>query len=98
DDYRRTTVEEQSEDAAVLLESLGAAPALVCGAGLGAVIALDLLLRRPELVTGAVLIEPPVLALLPEATAALSDDRIALRDAFNERGAHGAVNAYLSGR
>jgi pimeloyl-ACP methyl ester carboxylesterase len=98
DDYRRTTVEEQSEDAAVLLESLGASPAVVCGAGLGAVIAIDLLLRRPELVTGAVLIEPPVLALLPEATAALSDDRVALREAFSERGAHGAVNAYLSGR
>src|SRR5688500_3816774 len=42
DDYRRTTVEEQSEDAAVLLEKLDAAPAVLCGAGLGAVIALDL--------------------------------------------------------
>ena len=98
DDYRRTTVEEQSEDAAVLLEELDAVPAVVCGAGLGAVIALDLLLRRPELLRGAVLIEPPVLALVPAATAALSEDRETLRDAFAERKAHGAVNAYLSGR
>ena len=51
-DYRRTTVEEQSEDAAVLLESAAAVPAVVAGAGVGAVIALDLLLRRPELVAG----------------------------------------------
>ena len=49
DGYRRTTVEEQSEDAAALIESAAEAPAVVCGAGLGAVIALDLLLRRPDL-------------------------------------------------
>lgn len=96
--YRRTTVEEQSEDAAVLLEEIDAVPAVACGAGLGAVIALDLMLRRPELLAGAVLIEPPVLALVPAATAALSEDRETLRDAFAERQAHGAVNAYLSGR
>src|SRR5687768_11605835 len=46
DGYRRTTIEEQSEDAAVLIEAAGAPPATVAGAGIGAVIALDLLLRR----------------------------------------------------
>lgn len=98
DGYRRTTIEEQSEDAAVLLSSLGAGPAGICGAGIGSVIALDLLLRRPELVVGAVLIEPPLLALLPEATAALSDDRLALENAVADRGAQGAVALYLSGQ
>src|ERR1700757_4440441 len=48
EDYGRTTVEEQSEDAAALLESLDARPAVVCGAGVGAVVALDLMLRRPD--------------------------------------------------
>jgi pimeloyl-ACP methyl ester carboxylesterase len=47
DTYRRTTVEEQSEDAAALLASAADGPAVVCGAGLGAVVALDLLLRDP---------------------------------------------------
>ena len=97
DGYRRTTIEEQSEDAAVLLESLDARPAVVCGAGLGAVIALDLLLRRPELLSGAVLIEPPVIGLVPEATEALSDDRLALEEAYRDRRADGAVGLYLSG-
>jgi pimeloyl-ACP methyl ester carboxylesterase len=96
--YARTTIEEQSEDAAVLIESLGAAPALLCGAGIGAVIALDLSLRRSALVAGSVLVEPDVLALLPEATEALSDDRQALEAAVAERGAAGAVALYLSGR
>ncbi|MGH2956913.1 MAG: alpha/beta fold hydrolase [Solirubrobacterales bacterium] len=97
DGYRRTTIEEQSEDASVLIESLEAAPAAVCGAGLGAVIALDLLLRRPELVRGAVLVEPPVLALVPEATGALSEDRLALEEAYRDRGLDGVVGLYLSG-
>jgi pimeloyl-ACP methyl ester carboxylesterase len=97
DGYRRTTIEEQSEDAAVLIESLEADPAIACGAGLGAVIALDLLLRRPELLRGAVLVEPPVLALVPAATEALSDDRLALEEAYRDRGVDGVVGLYLSG-
>jgi pimeloyl-ACP methyl ester carboxylesterase len=95
--YQRTTVEEQSEDAAVLIESLAAGPTLLCGAGIGGVIALDLSLRRPELVTGSVLVEPDALALLPAATEALSEDRRALEAAVAERGAEGAVALYLSG-
>lgn len=78
DGYSRTTIEEQSEDGAALIERLAVAPAVVCGAGIGAICALDLLLRRPELVSGAVLIEPNVMAIVPAATAALSDDLAAL--------------------
>ena len=96
DGYARTTVEEQSEDAAVLIEAIGAGVAVVCGAGLGALIALDLLLRRSELVRGAVLIEPPILALVPEATELLSADRQTAEVAAAEgRGA--VVDLYLSG-
>src|SRR5690349_5227909 len=96
DGYRRTTVEEQSEDAAALIESLDQARAVLCGTGLGAVIALDLLLRRPELTAGAVLIEPPLLQLLPAATEGLSTDRRALEAAAGE-GRDAIVELYLSG-
>src|SRR5262245_21288567 len=75
EDYRRTTIEEQSEDAAALIEATAGGPATVAGAGVGAVIALDLVLRRPDLVSAALLVEPPVLQLLPIATEALTDDR-----------------------
>jgi pimeloyl-ACP methyl ester carboxylesterase len=95
--YQRTTIEEQSEDAAALVESLGAGPALLCGAGMGGVIALDLSLRRPELVACSLLVEPDALALLPAATEALSQDRRALEIAVAEQGAEGAVTLYLSG-
>jgi pimeloyl-ACP methyl ester carboxylesterase len=95
DGYQRTTVEEQSEDAAALVERVAGDPVVVCGAGLGAVIALDLMLRRPDLVSGAMLIEPPLLQLLPPATEALSDDRRRLEAVAG--GAGDVVDLYLSG-
>jgi len=95
DDYRRTTIEEQSEDAAVVIEEAAGDPAAVCGAGVGAVVALDLLLRRPELVSAAVLIEPTLLQLTPVATEALSQDRHRIEIAA---GSHeNVIDVYLSG-
>ncbi|MBM3668068.1 MAG: alpha/beta hydrolase [Actinobacteria bacterium] len=94
--YRRTTIEEQSGDAAALLERLGAGPAVIAGAGIGAVIALDLLLRRPALVAGAMLVEPPLLALVPAATEQLSADLDSLAQSA-DRGRDALVELYLSG-
>lgn len=48
-----------AEDAAAILMHLRAAPALVVGWSMGAVIALELACRHSELVTGLVLLEPP---------------------------------------
>ncbi len=95
--YGATTVEEQAADAAALLELLGAAPALVCGSGLGAVVALELLLRRRDLVHAGLLIEPPLLAYLPQATEGLSTDRQAIGDAVQAGGPEAAFDLYLSG-
>jgi pimeloyl-ACP methyl ester carboxylesterase len=95
--YARTTVEEHSEDAAALLEALGVQRAQLCGAGIGAVIALDLLLRNPRQVTGVILIEPPLFAFVPGATEGLSADRIAIEEALREGGPRQALELYLSG-
>ena len=95
DDYRRTTIEEQSEDAAAVVEAAADVPAIVCGAGVGAVIALDLMLRREELVSGAVLIEPTLLQLTPMATEALSQDRRRMEIAAGRR--ENVIDVYLSG-
>jgi pimeloyl-ACP methyl ester carboxylesterase len=95
--YLGTTVEEHAEDAAHLIAELDAAPALLCGAGFGAVVALDLLVRRPELARAAVLIEPPLLAFLPEATETLSDDVGSLRERIAAGGPAAGVELYLSG-
>jgi pimeloyl-ACP methyl ester carboxylesterase len=95
EDYRRTTVEEQSEDAAAVVEGTAGEPVIVCGAGLGAVIAIDLLLRRAELVSAAVLIEPILLQVTPLATAALSEDRHRIEIAATAR--ENVIDVYLSG-
>jgi hypothetical protein len=58
-------------------------------------VALDLLLRRPELVAGTLLIEPPVLQLLPMATEALSHDRRRLEMAAGT--GEDVIELYLSG-
>jgi pimeloyl-ACP methyl ester carboxylesterase len=95
EDYRRTTIEEQSEDLAELLAMHG--PATLCGAGIGAVIVLDLILRRPDLVAGGALVEPHLPGVVPEATAALSEDRAALENATREGGLDAVVDLYLTG-
>lgn len=95
--YLRTTVQEQSEDVAEQIEELDAAPAIVCGAGIGAVAALDLALRRPADVRAAVLVEPPLFAFVPEATEVLSADGEAVRDAFQAGGAARVFEVYLTG-
>jgi pimeloyl-ACP methyl ester carboxylesterase len=96
ENYVRTTVEEQSEDLAELI-AVAAPVGLVCGAGLGGLIALDLLLRHPGAAECAVLVEPLIPGLVPAATEALSEDREALREAVQRRGATAMVELYLEG-
>jgi pimeloyl-ACP methyl ester carboxylesterase len=95
DGYRRTTIEEQSEDAGVLVEAVADEPAIVCGAGVGAAIALDLLLRRSEVVSAAVLIEPMLFQLTPLATEALSEDRHRIEIAAGAR--ENVIEVFLAG-
>lgn len=57
-----TTAEEQADDAAELLKTLGLAPAAVHGNSSGALIALSLLLRHSDIVTAASIHEPPLAA------------------------------------
>jgi pimeloyl-ACP methyl ester carboxylesterase len=93
--YGGTTVGEQADDLAALIEGLGAAPALIYGHELGALAALDLVVRRPELGRGLVLIEPPMLWLVPDGTDAVGELREAVTVAARETGPAGAVRAYL---
>jgi len=95
--YERTTVAEQGGFAASLLRELDE-PAILCGAGIGAVAALELALAEPALVAGTLLVEPPLLSFVPEATSELSADVSAVRDAVAEGGKEAALDSYLAGR
>ncbi len=93
--YLATTVTEQSEDAAALLLALGVGPTLLVGVGFGALIALDLCLRRPELVCAAVLADPPVYSLELESTRELADQRGAIEAALLAGSTDRAIEALL---
>jgi pimeloyl-ACP methyl ester carboxylesterase len=92
--YAATTVHEQAEDAAALLDGLGVRDAVIAGDGFGALIALDLLLRHGDLVRGAVLADPPLYAFVAD-NEPLSAQRAMLEAAVREGGPAHAVGAWL---
>jgi pimeloyl-ACP methyl ester carboxylesterase len=96
--YQGTTVQEQAQDAAAVLRALGAHPAVVCGDGFGALVALDLLTRHRALVRGAVLADPPLFMLVPETTEDLAAQRAAIEEAVRRGGAEAGVDAWLGER
>lgn len=91
------SVELHADDLAALITQLGLAPTIVVGSSGGARITLDLIRRYPELVRGAVLSEPPVGALAPDAFAAMIGEVApAVRDAAETHGPPAAVDAFFT--
>jgi pimeloyl-ACP methyl ester carboxylesterase len=93
--WTSTSMEEQADDAAALLASLGAAPAAVFGTSGGALIACCLLLRRPEVVRGTILHEPPLAAAIPEAAAGIAELKAMIEHAIAKGGLPGGVEAFV---
>jgi esterase len=60
------SIAAQADDAAELIEELELAPAIVFGASGGGNVALELVARRPELLRGAIVHEPALVALAGE--------------------------------
>jgi esterase len=87
--YERTSVAEQADDAAGLLDHLAATPAVVIGRSYGGAVAIDLALRYPERVRALVLLEGDALGLSP---AGLEWTR-AIRDRLREVAAQDGVDA-----
>ena len=67
DPYLPTSVAEHADDAAALLDALGATPAVVIGRSYGGSVAIDLALRYPKHVRALVLLEGVPESLDPEA-------------------------------
>jgi pimeloyl-ACP methyl ester carboxylesterase len=63
--YAGTTVEEQADDAAALIDALGIGPVAVWGNSSGAIVGLGLAVRHPDMVRAAMLHEPPLFAGMP---------------------------------
>ena len=76
------TIATHSEDVHRVLSALGAAPAMVFGSSIGAMIGLDLLIRHPEDVRVLVAHEPPVGGLLTDD----EEPSVSLADSYAETG------------
>jgi len=61
--WTATSVAEQADDAAGLIDALDLAPAVVFGASAGGLIALDLMIRHPAVVRAGVVQEPSLFSL-----------------------------------
>ena len=94
--YERTSVAEHADDAAALLEALGAAPAVVIGRSYGGTVALALALRHPERVRALAVLEGDATRELAPATAAWIDALAArLRAVAAEAGVDAVAEALI---
>ena len=87
-----------ADDLATLLDTLGTGPAHVVGCSGGAVTALNLAIRRPDLVTAVLAHEPPLVRLIDDE--GLLDRVAAVRETYRAHGARAAqrhLDALVSG-
>src|SRR5215208_7326250 len=95
DGWEGTSTEEHSEDAAVLIEALGIAPVAIFGTSAGAIIGLDLAIRHPELVRGAILHEPPMTAGMANPEEVMGAIQQVVEGGMQRGGLRGGVEAFI---
>jgi acetyltransferase/esterase len=100
-----TSIAEQADDVAGLIEALGMAPCAVWAGSLGGVILIELLIRRPGLVGAAIVHEPPLFGVLDDgdqlaadllAAAARAVRADTVRDAFGDHARQSVGEAFES--
>jgi 3-oxoadipate enol-lactonase len=88
---------QHADDAAALIQTLGLAPCLIVGSSAGAAIAAGVAVRHGHLLRGAVLSEPPLFSLAPDAGQALTDELTpGLDHAIAAGGPPAAVDAFFT--
>jgi pimeloyl-ACP methyl ester carboxylesterase len=93
--WTRTSVDEQADDAAGLLRTLGLTPAAAVGTSSGALILLNLLLRHPDVLRGALVHEPPLIPVLADPQAVMAPVQSAIQDGMAAGGPPQALEAFL---
>ena len=90
-----TTLDQQADDAAALLRHVGAAAAVVFGTSGGAIIALKLAIRAPELARYVIVHEPPFMQVLPDAAELGRTFQAQVEQALATRGVRGAMELFI---
>ena len=93
--WTKTSVSEQADDAAGLIQTLGLEPTVVFGASAGGPIALDLIIRHSRLARAGILQEPSIFSVLPDPPAALAPRRVLIEEALKTVGPRGAIEALM---
>lgn len=93
--WTTTSVDEQADDAAALIQSLGLSPVVVFGGSAGGVIALNLMMRHPQLIRAGIVQEPSLFSVLPDPQAALAPRRALLEETLKTKGPRAAVEALM---
>jgi pimeloyl-ACP methyl ester carboxylesterase len=94
-DWTTTSVPEQADDAAGLIQALRLDRVCLFAASAGALVGLDIAIRYPTLLRGAVLQEPSLFALLPNSAELLAPRRTLVRDTMQAKGPRATVQALL---
>ena len=92
--WTTTTVEEQADDAAALLEALAIPAASLYGHSIGAPIALGLAVRRPEIVDTVTLHDPALMAVLADPGGVLAVVGPLVEEAMQAGGPAVAADAF----
>ena len=95
-DVAQRSVELHADDAAGLIRALALAPCLLVGSSGGARVGVDVVRRYPELLSGAILSEPPLFALEPQgAEAMIAELKPKIEQAVDASGPRAAVDAFF---
>jgi pimeloyl-ACP methyl ester carboxylesterase len=93
--WTTSSVAEQADDAAGIVQTLGLEPAVVFGASAGGPIALDLMIRYSRLVRAGIHQDPTIFSVLPDAAAALAPRRALIENALKTKGPRGTIEALM---
>lgn len=93
--WNKTSMDEQADDAAGLVQALGLGPAAVFGTSGGAVILLNLLLRHPEVLRGAIIHEPPMVPVLSNAQEVGAELQSMTEESLASLGPRGTMEMFL---
>jgi pimeloyl-ACP methyl ester carboxylesterase len=93
--WTTTTMGERADERRGIVGALGAAPAAVFGTSGGGIVAIDLLVRHPKVVRGAIIHEPAIISVLPYKDEVMKQLKGALDEAFTKGGPRRAMETFL---
>jgi pimeloyl-ACP methyl ester carboxylesterase len=93
--WQSTSVAEQADDAARVLSAVGVDDAIVFGTSNGAAVALELAVRHPDRVAGALLHEPPLLSVVSDPEPVASAIGSLIGEGMQAGGPPAALAAFL---